>query len=122
MSDHLTHAEWSAAVRDGELLGQRCPDCGAYQGTPKAACPHCGSTELETLELATEGVVYTETTINVPPAGVEGRGYQVAVVDLDGPRVMGRLVDQDVEIGDPVVLAGYDEDDEGYVTPRFEAQ
>lgn len=121
MTDRLTHEEWSIAVREGELLGQACPDCGAKQGTPKAACPHCGSRELETVDLPSEGTVYTESTINVPPLGIEERGYQVAVVDFDGARVMGRLDDQDVDIDDTVEVAGFDEDDEGYVTPRFEA-
>ncbi|MFQ3320270.1 MAG: putative OB-fold protein [Natronomonas sp.] len=122
MSDRLTHEEWSTAVREGELLGQSCPDCGAVQGTPKAACPHCGTVGLETVELPTEGTVYTETTINVPPINVEERGYQVAVVQLGDARVLGRLVDQDVDIGDTVAVSGYDEDDQGYPTPRFEAE
>ena len=122
MSDtvRLTHGEWSRSVREGELRGQRCPDCGAVQGTPKAACPHCGSTELETVELPTEGTVYTETTINVPPAGVDDRGYQVVVVELGDARVMGRLRGDAVEIGDTVAVCGFVEDDE-YVAPEFEA-
>jgi uncharacterized OB-fold protein len=122
MSETLTHGEWNRAVREGELLGQHCGDCGRTQGTPKAACPHCGSTDLETVELSTQGVVYTETTINVPPAGIDERGYQVAVVDLGDARVMGRLVEADVDIGDRVVLSGFDEDDQGNATPRFEGQ
>ena len=122
MSETLTHGEWNRAVREGELLGQHCDDCGRTQGTPKAACPHCGSRDLETVELSTEGVVYTETTINVPPEGIDERGYQVAVVDLGDARVMGRLVDQEVDIGDRVVLDGFDEDDQGNATPRFAAQ
>lgn len=122
MSETLTHGEWNRAVREGELLGQHCDDCGRTQGTPKAACPYCGSRDLETVELSTEGVVYTETTINVPPEGIDERGYQVAVVDLGDARVMGRLVDESVGIGDRVVLDGFDEDDQGNATPRFEAQ
>lgn len=90
--------------------------------TPKAACPHCRSTELETVELSTEGVVYTETTINVPPAVVDTRGYQVAVVDLGAGRVMGHLNDKAVDIGDQTVLTGFIEDDDGYVAPKFESE
>jgi uncharacterized OB-fold protein len=120
MSDRLTHGEWSDAVESGDLLGQTCSDCGKTQGTPKAACPHCGSRALETVELPTDGVVYTETTINVPPVGIEERGYQVAVVDLGEARVMGRLSDGEVEIGDSVELSGFTEDDDGYVAPAFE--
>lgn len=118
----LTHEAWNEAVRDGTLLGQRCSDCDAMQGTPKAACPHCGSTDLETVELPTSGTVYTETTINVPPLGVDKRGYQVAVVQLGDAQVMGRLEDEDVTIDDRVALSGYDEDEAGYATPRFEAE
>lgn len=119
MSGHLTHDEWSDAIENGELLGQSCPDCGATQGTPKAACPHCGSRDLETVELPTEGEVYTETTINVPPVGVDERGYQVVVVQLGEARVMGRLTDGEVEIGDTVTLSGFVADDDGYVVPMF---
>lgn len=121
MSD-LTHEEWNEAVREGTLLGQACPDCDALQGTPKAACPHCGSKDLETVELPASGTVYTETTINVPPTGLDERGYQVAIVQLGDARVMGRLEDERVEIGDRVRLSGFDEDREGYATPRFEAE
>lgn len=121
MSDRLTHETWTAALREGELLGGRCPECEATQGTPKAACPHCGARDLETVTLPTEGTVYTETTINVPPEGIDERGYQVALVDLGEARVMGRLVDQDVSIEDRVVLSGFDEDDQGNATPRFES-
>lgn len=122
MIDRLTHAKWSEAGKRGELFGQQCPECGAMQGTPKAACPHCRSTELETVELSTEGFVYTETTINVPPAGVDTRGYQVAVVDLGAGRVLGHLNDQAVDIGDRVVLTVFIEDNDGYVAPKFEAE
>lgn len=121
MTDRLTHGDWCEAVADGRLFGLSCPTCGAVQGTPKAACPHCGSRGLETVQLPTEGEVYTETTINVPPSGIEERGYQVAVVQFGAARVIGRLVDQDVDIGDTVRLSGYDEDQEGNVTPRFES-
>lgn len=121
MSDRLTHGEWNAAVKAGDLVGQRCGECERTHGTPKAACPYCGSTDLETVDLPTEGVVYTETTINVPPAGIDERGYQVALVDVGDARVTARLVDQDVEIGDEVVLAGFDEDEQGNATPRFDA-
>ncbi|PSQ34783.1 hypothetical protein BRD11_03405 [Halobacteriales archaeon SW_12_69_24] len=121
MTEGLTHEAWTAAVRDGRLLGATCGDCGATVGTPTAACPHCGARSMESVELSTRGTVYTETTIEVPPAGISAGGYQVAVVDFGDARVLGRLDDQDVAIGDDVVLAGYVEDEQGYPAPRFEA-
>lgn len=121
MSDGFTHAAWTDALADGVLLGGACGACGTTVGTPKAACPDCGVRGLDPVELPTEGVVYTETTINVPPAGMEERGYQVAIVDLGPARVLGRLADGGVEIGESVALAGYVEDEQGYAAPRFEA-
>ena len=67
----LTHRTWSEALRSGRLLGQACPDCGHVAGSPKAACAQCGSRSVETVELPTTGEVYTETTVMVPPEGVE---------------------------------------------------
>ncbi len=122
MTERLTYADWAAAIRDGDLIGQTCQDCGKTQGTPKAACPACGSTALETIDLPTTGSVYAETTINVPPTGIDERGYQVAIISAGDARLMGRLDDQNVTIGDQVTLAGFDEDAEGTVTPRFEAE
>ncbi|WP_254768844.1 Zn-ribbon domain-containing OB-fold protein [Salinilacihabitans rarus] len=102
--DRLTHAEWTAAIEDGDLLGQRCPDCGHETAAPKAACARCGSREVETVSLPTEGVVHTATTIAVAPEGFEGP-YRVAVIDLGEARVLARL-DGDAGIGDAVELAG----------------
>ncbi len=103
--DHLTHAEWAAALREGRLLGQACPDCDRVAGAPKAACAHCGSRDVETVELPTSGTVYAETTIAVSPDWFDEAGYQVALVDVGEARVMAR-VEGDVEIGAAVELSG----------------
>ncbi|UTF52032.1 Zn-ribbon domain-containing OB-fold protein [Natronosalvus rutilus] len=106
LPDPLTHAEWTAGLRDGRLLGQRCVACGNETAAPKAACNECGSREIETVELPTEGTVYTVTTIAVAPAAFEG-GYRVAVVDLGtegNARVTARL-EADAEIGDAVAFS-----------------
>lgn len=100
----LTHEEWADALRDGDLLGVTCTDCGATYGTPFAVCNECGSRNMETTDLPTEGEVYSETTIQVSPIGFEGP-YQVGTVQLDGARVTARL-DDEVVIGDRVVFDG----------------
>ncbi|WP_255194316.1 Zn-ribbon domain-containing OB-fold protein [Natronobeatus ordinarius] len=118
MSDDelLTHQTWADALRDGELLGQRCPECGHETAAPKAACGRCGSRALETVALPTAGTVYTETTMSVVPRGFEGP-YQVGVVDLGEARVLARL-EGEVAIGDRVELEGALEVD-GEVAPLF---
>ena len=105
--ERLTHARWTEALRDGRLLGQRCPECGNETATPVAACPTCGARGLETVDLPTSGVVHTATTIAVAPAAFDG-GYRVAVIDLEtegGARVTARLEGAAV-IGDRVELTG----------------
>lgn len=109
-SELLTHAEWAAALADGELLGQRCSNCNHETAAPKAACARCGSRTLETVSLPTEGVVYSETTVAVAPVGFDG-GYRVAVIDLGEARVLARL-EGDAGIGDPVEFVGPLEDGE----------
>jgi len=106
--DHLTHEEWAAALREGRLLGQECADCGHVAGAPKAACAHCGSREVETVELPAEGVVYSETTVAVPPDWFEERGYQVALVEVGEARLMARIdaEEEEVAIGDEVTFEG----------------
>lgn len=116
----LTHRTWSDALRSGRLLGQACADCGHVAGAPKAACTRCGSRAIETVELPTTGEVYTETTVMVPPEGIEERGYQVAIVQIGEARVMGRIEGDEVGIGDELRLTGYVTGEEGDPGPLFE--
>lgn len=115
-SDELTYQDWTAALRDGALLGQQCGDCDHVTAAPKAACARCGSRDLAATELPTIGEVYTETTLEVVPEGFDGP-YQVALVTLDDARVMSH-VPADVEIGQRVELTDAIEDD-GAVGPVF---
>jgi uncharacterized OB-fold protein len=121
LPETLTYHSWASAVKAGRLLGQECPDCGRVAGTPKAACAHCGSLDVVTVELPTTGEVYTVTTVMVPPEQFEERGYQVAVVQLGEARVMARIVGEEVSIGDEVELDGYIDTDDGHPAPVFSA-
>jgi len=120
MSDALDYATWAEALREGRLLGLAC-GCGHTNGSPTGACPHCGSRDFERVELPTEGVVHSETTIQVPPSTFEERGYQVVVVEVGEAKVMGRVDGDGVAIGDEVRLSGVVAEDDGNPAPRFEA-
>jgi uncharacterized OB-fold protein len=120
LPESLSYDDWAAAVREGRLLGQACADCDHIGGVPSGACQECGGRNLTTVQLPTEGTVYSETTINVPPEGFEERGYQVAVIDLDDARVMGRIDGDHVDIGDDVALSGFIDTDDDHPAPTFE--
>jgi uncharacterized OB-fold protein len=110
----LTHSAWTRALREGVLLGKACSDCGYVTAAPKAACTRCGSPDAEIVELPTEGEVYAETTVFVPPkAFMDQDSYGVGLVDLGDTRVMAQL-EEGTEIGDPVELQGTIDQD---VTP-----
>lgn len=100
----LRHAGWTRALRNSVLLGQECADCGHATAAPKAACARCGSDEIHPIRLPTEGEVFAETTVHVPPEQFEGP-FQVALVTLGDARVMVRL-EGGAEIGDRVTLSG----------------
>lgn len=117
--DELNHDSWAAALRENQLLGQECESCGYTTATPKAACVRCSCRNLSTVELHTEGTVYSESTVSVPPKGFENQ-YQVALINLgdNTARILGRI-DGSAEIGDEVVLKGA-RDSDGMPAPIFE--
>lgn len=115
----LLYSGWAEAVRDGVLLGQECSECGHVTGSPKAACPYCGDRGIEVVRLPSEGEVYSETTIKVPPEGYDGE-YQIVIVEVGGARVLGRMPGG-VGIGDTVELADYTEV-KSEPAPVFEAK
>lgn len=107
--ERLTYDTWVQALEaDGVLLGQHCTDCGHATGAPKAACARCGSRDVETVQLPTQGTVFTESQINATPDAFEGP-HQVGMVDLGEARIMAQF-DSDVAIGDDVELVGTVED------------
>jgi hypothetical protein len=102
--ERLNHTRWAEALADGVLLGMECDDCGHVGGVPKSVCPDCKSRDISATELPRTGTVYSETTIEVTPAGLDDE-YQVAIVDLGATRVLAR-VGGGAAIGDEVEFAG----------------
>ena len=97
-------AEYWAALRQGQLLVQRCQECGHHQLYPRDRCVACRG-EVTFVEASGRATVYSFTVIRqqylrpfrdwVP--------YVVALVDLEeGPRLMTNIVGvdpDDVSIG-----------------------
>jgi uncharacterized OB-fold protein len=104
--DNISREYWEAASR-GELLIQRCPDCGHRQHYPRAACMACGGTP-EWERASGQAVVYTYTVIrqNYAKPFRDELPYVIAMVDLaEGPRLYVGLTDVEpdaVRIGMPV--------------------
>jgi uncharacterized protein len=113
----LIDASFQAYLRQGRLMGTRCPECGELSLPPRPICPHCFSAAPEWAEMPTRGRLAAFTAIYVPPSGPAAQGfdrqhpYLVGVVDLEnGLRITARILGPDpthpeaIPLGLPLTL------------------
>jgi uncharacterized OB-fold protein len=104
--DNISAPYWEAAAR-GELVIQRCRDCGHRQFYARALCTECGG-EPEWETASGRGTVHTFTVIRQNHAKPfrDELPYIVAMIELEeGPRMMGNVTGcavEDVHVGLPV--------------------
>ena len=125
---------WPA--EEPQLIGGRCPDCGAVTFPLYPSCPRCGGLGMERHLLPRRGTLWTWTTQEFLPkepyAGGETletfQPYGVGLVQLgDEVRVEGRLTEADpakldfgMEVELVVVPFRVDEDGTEVVTYAFQ--
>ena len=81
----LQETSYLKALKQGRLVGQRCPRCGKVYVPPRGACPVDGVPTEEEVELPDRGVVTTFCIVNVPFLGQRIEPpYVAAYVLLDG--------------------------------------
>jgi uncharacterized protein len=73
---------WEGLTR-GELLFQRCADCGGATCNPAPICAHCASDRLGWERSAGQGEIYSWTVIWRPQTPAFRVPYAAAIVDLD---------------------------------------
>jgi uncharacterized protein len=85
---HSASAEESRYLRglkEGKVIGQRCPACGKVYVPPRGACPVDGVPTTTDVELPDVGIVTTFCVVNVPFQGQRvPPPYVAASVLLDG--------------------------------------
>lgn len=92
----LTSPFWEGAAR-GELMIARCPACRQWQHPPLEKCRLC-ATMLVAEAAPLEGHIYSSTVMHHDSVPLYPTPYAVAVVavgQLDGPRVVMRVVDSE---------------------------
>jgi len=87
---------WAGTAR-GELLVQKCSDCGRMRIPPRPMCPQCRSLANEWVPLSGKGRVWSFVVPHPPllPAFTELAPYNVIAVELDEDpslRLIGNLV------------------------------
>lgn len=96
--DSDSRAYWDLAAQGFRGL-QRCSVCGSVQFYPRPSCTKCLG-EVEWFTSSGNGRVYSFTIVHRAPVGFEHlTPYGVVLVDLEeGPRVMGRLLEEDLSV------------------------
>ncbi|MBL8581434.1 MAG: OB-fold domain-containing protein [Rhizobiaceae bacterium] len=103
-ADPTTEAFWTACG-ERRLLVQHCRACGGHQFYPRPFCLACESNDLEWVESAGKGTIYSLTTIRMPVTPELPPPYLLALVDLDeGPRLLTNIVGETATIGERVTL------------------
>jgi uncharacterized protein len=87
--------EFRQGLTRGELLVQKCLDCGALTMYPKYACPSCQSERLGWTPSPGRGILHSYTVMRLgAPIGFEDDlPYALGIVHLDeGVQLLGRLI------------------------------
>ncbi|MFH1115140.1 MAG: Zn-ribbon domain-containing OB-fold protein [Pseudomonadota bacterium] len=92
-------------LKNNELRGTVCKECGAKFFPPRSDCSSCLSDQMDWFPITGEGTVQTFTKANFAPAGFEKDvPYALALAEFaDGIKVFGRL---DKALGDDVLKVG----------------
>ena len=114
----LTHdnAFFFEGTKAGQLLVQRCTECGTLRHPPRPACAQCGCFDWDTVAASGRGTVFSYVVVHHPQ--VPGFPYPlpIAVVELEeGTRLVADLVGvgpDEVRIGMPVTAELVPVDDE----------
>jgi uncharacterized OB-fold protein len=100
VADIHPNADYQDFLKRGQFMIQRSQSSGRHYFYPRVIEPGTGADDLEWVQAAGTGTVYSVTVVRTrPPA----EPYNVVLVDLDeGPRMMSRvegLAAEDVVIG-----------------------
>jgi len=76
------------------LEAARCRSCGKAHYPPMAACPHCGSRDIEPVRLPWRGILESYTVVYSVPEGARSKSpILVGLIRLGDVRIVAELTD-----------------------------
>ena len=73
------------SIREGRLVGQRCPSCASVYVPPRGMCARCGIPTEQEVEVADQGVIESFTIVHIPiPGNPIEPPFVAANILLDG--------------------------------------
>jgi uncharacterized OB-fold protein/acyl dehydratase len=116
------NAWWWEAITRGELLIQRCTDCGRLRHPPRPMCGQCQSTRWDSVPASGKGTVYSYVVVHHPQfPGFEYPSVAAVIELAEGTRLVSNVVGVDpaaVHIG-MSVQASIEAVDETLKLPLF---
>ena len=113
------------AIKEGRIIGQRCPITGKVYVPPRGPSPTTGAAMTEEVEVADFGVITTFCVISVPYEGQEMKlPYVAASILLEGSDIpmlhlIGDCEHSDVRMGMKVKAVWRPEEEWDYTTENI---
>ena len=101
-------ARFLHGLKQGKLLGQRCPCCGKVYAPPRGSCAKCGVPTEEEVPLSDKASVESFTIVHIPiPGNSIKPPYVIANLVPDGANIsfihlISECNNEDVHIGQRV--------------------
>ncbi len=87
---------WRRRISLYRLEAGRCKKCGRIHYPPSAACPYCGSRDIERVRLESEGTLESYTILySVPEKSRHRAPVILGVINIDGVKIVSELTDAD---------------------------
>lgn len=92
-------------LKQGRLVGQRCPSCRNVYVPPRGSCASCGIPTTEEVELSNKGTIESFTIVHIPlPGNPIKPPFVVANIVPDGANIsfihlIGECPNDEVRIG-----------------------
>jgi uncharacterized OB-fold protein len=97
-----------SAIRQGRIVGQKCPSCSNVFVPPRGSCAACGVATTEEVECSDKATVESFTIVHIPiPNNPVAPPYIVANLVVDGANIsfihlLSECVNEEVHIGQRV--------------------
>ncbi len=89
-------------MSEKKMIGFKCENCGIKFHPLRKICPKCRNTIFSDFEINEKGKIVTFTKLYAIPDGIDEKPLIIGVMDFNGIKITGQLVDKDVTIGDKV--------------------
>lgn len=119
-------ARYLAKLKQGKLVGQRCPSCANVYIPPRGSCAACGVATTDEVELTDKATVESFTIVHIPiPNNPIKPPYVIANLVLDGANIsflhlLSECDNSDVRIGMRVQAVWKPEEEWGYAMENIQ--